>query len=69
VKVALEKLRVDKVETAWSDALSTSEQDTIQVLLTTQEGMIIEHRQIAVDAPEEAIFSAFTGLGRTRGWL
>jgi uncharacterized protein YbjT (DUF2867 family) len=69
VKVALEKLRVDKVETAWSDALSTSEQDTIQVLLTTQEGMIIEHRQIAVDAPEEAIFSAFTGLGGTRGWL
>ena len=31
--------------------------------------MIIEHRQIAVDAPAEAIFRAFTGLGGTRGWL
>jgi Protein of unknown function (DUF2867) len=28
-----------------------------------------EHRQIAVDAPAEAIFRAFTGLGGTRGWL
>ena len=28
-----------------------------------------EHRQIAVDAPAEAIFRAFTGLCGTRGWL
>ena len=69
VKLALEKLRADKVETAWSDALSTSQPDATPVKLTTHEGMIIEHRQIAVDAPAEAIFRAFTGLGGTRGWL
>ena len=69
VKLALEKLRADKVETAWSDALSTSQANTTPVTLTTHEGMIIEHRQIAVDAPAEAIFRAFTGLGGTRGWL
>ena len=69
VKLALEKLRADKVETAWSDALSTSQADATPVTLTTHEGMIIEHRQIAVDAPAEAIFRAFTGLGGTRGWL
>ena len=69
VKLALEKLRADKVETAWSDALSTSQADATPVTLTTHEGMIIEHRQIAVDAPREAIFRAFTGLGGTRGWL
>jgi len=69
VKLALEKLHADKVETAWSDALSTSQPDTTPVLLTTQEGMIIERRQIAVDAPAEAIFRAFTGLGGKRGWL
>jgi uncharacterized protein YbjT (DUF2867 family) len=69
VKLALEKLRADKVETAWSDALSTSQPDTTPVTLTTHEGMIIEHRQLAVDAPAEAIFRAFTGLGGTRGWL
>ena len=65
----MEKLRADKVETAWSDALSTSQPDTTPVTLTTHEGMIIEHRQLAVDAPAEAIFRAFTGLGGTRGWL
>ncbi len=69
VKLALEKLRADKVETAWSDALSTSETDATPVVLTTHEGMIIEQRQIAVDAPAEAIFRAFTGLGGRRGWL
>ena len=69
VKLALEKLRADKVETAWSDALSTSQPDTTPVTLNTHEGMIIEHRQLAVDAPAEAIFRAFTGLGGTRGWL
>ncbi len=69
VKLALEKLRADKVETAWSDALSTSETDATPVVLTTHEGMIIEQRQIAVDAPAEAIFRAFTGLGGKHGWL
>jgi uncharacterized protein YbjT (DUF2867 family) len=69
VRLALEKLRAEKVETAWSDALSTSQPDATPVTLTTHEGMIIEHRQLAVDAPAEAIFRAFTGLGGTRGWL
>jgi uncharacterized protein YbjT (DUF2867 family) len=69
VKLALEKLHADRVETVWSDALSTSQPNTTPVNLTTQEGMIIERRQIAVDAPAEAIFKAFTGLGGRRGWL
>ncbi len=69
VKLALEKLHADRVETSWSDALSTSQTDAIPVMLTTHEGMIIERRQIAVDASEESIFRAFTGLGGRRGWL
>jgi uncharacterized protein YbjT (DUF2867 family) len=69
VHLALEQLRADNVETAWSDALSTSQADQTPVVLTSQEGMIIEQRQINVDAPAEAIFRAFTGLGGTRGWL
>jgi uncharacterized protein YbjT (DUF2867 family) len=69
VKLALEKLRGDQVETAWSDALSTSQPDTTPVMLTTHEGMIIEHRQIALNLPAEAIFRAFAGLGGRRGWL
>ena len=69
MKLALEKLDARSVETAWSDALSTSQRGAPPVTLTTHEGMIIERRQVAVDAPPDAIFRAFTGLGGTRGWL
>ena len=69
VKLALEKLQAREVETTWSDSLATSQHDLAPVTLTTHEGMIIEHRQIAVDAPADAIFRAFTGLGGARGWL
>jgi uncharacterized protein YbjT (DUF2867 family) len=69
VHLALEQLRADKVDTAWSDALSTSQAGPPPVMLTTHEGMIIEQRQITLEAPAEAIFRAFTGLGGTRGWL
>jgi hypothetical protein len=31
--------------------------------------MIIERRQRAINAPADAIFRAFTGLGGSRGWL
>jgi uncharacterized protein YbjT (DUF2867 family) len=69
VKLALAKLRAADVETVWSDALSTSQRDITPVTLTTHEGMILEHRQIPIDASPNAIFRAFIGLGGTRGWL
>lgn len=69
VKLALDKLDAGAVETAWCDALATSQRDVPPVTLTSHEGMIIEQRQLSVDAPEAAIFSAFTGLGGARGWL
>ena len=68
VKLALEKLDTGAVETSWHDALSASRLDA-PVTLSTREGMIIEHREMAVDAPAESIFRAFTSLGGTRGWL
>ncbi len=69
VRKALEKLDAAEVETSWSDALSTSQPHHLPVILTTQEGMIIEKRQRAVAAPAAAIFRAFNGLGGERGWL
>ena len=69
VKFALEKLDAHAVETAWSDALSTSQRGAAPVTLTTHEGMIIEQRQVSVDAPTDSVFRAFTGLGGARGWL
>jgi uncharacterized protein YbjT (DUF2867 family) len=70
VKLALEKLEAREVETAEIDSPATSQRDATPVVaLATHEGMIIERRQIAVDASAEAIFRAFTGLGGARGWL
>jgi uncharacterized protein YndB with AHSA1/START domain len=69
VNRALEQLEASTVETAWSDALSTSQRDVAPVVLTDQEGMIIEHRSRIVYAPPESVFQAFTGLGGKRGWL
>ena len=69
VKLALERLDAGKVETIWSDALSTSVGDAAPVLLTTREGMEIERRQRVVRASPAAVFRAFTSLGGERGWL
>jgi uncharacterized protein YbjT (DUF2867 family) len=68
VRIALEQLRADKVETAWTGALSTSQADP-PIMLTSEAGMIIEQWQIAIDASAEAVFRAFTALGGARGWL
>lgn len=69
VKLALERLEAHGVETAWSDALSTSQRSAPLVTLTTHEGMIIERRQLKVDAESDSLFRSFTALGGTRGWL
>ena len=66
---ALEKLDRGEVETAWSDALSSSPGNPPAVTLTTVEGMIIEHRALQVSLPPERLFRSFTGLGGERGWL
>jgi uncharacterized protein YbjT (DUF2867 family)/uncharacterized protein YndB with AHSA1/START domain len=69
VHLALARLEAGQVETSWSDALFSSQQDVVPVRFTTQEGMMIERRQRVVDAPAETVFKAFTGLGGNRGWL
>jgi len=69
VRLALGKLDANEVETAWSDALATSQGDVKPVTLTTHEGMILEHRQHRAAAPPEAAFRVFSSLGGKRGWL
>lgn len=66
---ALDRLQASEIETAWSDALSTSAGASTPVSLTTREGMILEHRQRDVAAEAAAVFRVFTGLGGKRGWL
>ena len=57
------------LETSWSDALSTSHRGEPPVVLTTQEGMIVERRQQTVSASPEVVYQAFSRLGGRRGWL
>lgn len=69
VQQAIANLEASQVETAWSDALSTSQGQAPPVVLTTHEGMIIERRQRLVRATPEKVFEVISGLGGQRGWL
>lgn len=69
VERALAKLQAGNVVTSWADALHTSVGEVPPVVLTTQEGMILERRQKVVNTSSEQVFRSFTGLGGNRGWL
>jgi len=69
VRLALTNLETGRVETAWSDALASSQGDAAPVLLATQEGIILERRQRLVRAPCAVVYGAFTRLGGETGWL
>ena len=46
VEQALDHLKAGSIESSWSDSLASSQGDLPTVGLTTQEGMIVERRQI-----------------------
>jgi hypothetical protein len=69
VERTLERLQAGHIETAWSDALSTSQSGPPPVVLTNLEGMIVERRQRLVAATPADAYRIFTGLGGKRGWL
>lgn len=68
VRAALASLEAGAVETAWSDALATTAPTAAPRVLTTQEGMIIERRQLVVAAPPARVFAAVSGIGGQRGY-
>jgi uncharacterized protein YbjT (DUF2867 family) len=69
VRAALAVLDAGSVETAWTDALVTSQGDHTPVVMTTQDGMVIEHRQRLVPQGPATVYHAFMGLGGETGWL
>jgi uncharacterized protein YbjT (DUF2867 family) len=69
VERAIARLEASNVETAWSDALSTSQGNVPPVTLSTREGMIVEHRQRVVAASAADVYRIFVGLGGKRGWF
>jgi uncharacterized protein YbjT (DUF2867 family) len=66
---ALDRLQASSIESAWSDALSSSQKDVKPVILTNSEGIVREHRQELVAASAADVYRTFTGLGGDRGWL
>ena len=69
VRLALGNLESGKVETAWSDALASSQGDAAPVAFTIQEGIIRERRRLRVMARSTAVYSEFARLGGGNGWL
>ncbi|GIV77042.1 MAG: NAD-dependent epimerase [Litorilinea sp.] len=68
IRRALARLQAGDIESRWSDALASSRATPPPVLLTMQEGMIVERRQLDVDLPPALLFRRITGLGGERGW-
>lgn len=69
VERALNRLQAGSIESRWSDSLSSSQGDVPSVVLTNQEGMILERRQMLIDAPADLVYQEFSALGGDRGWL
>jgi hypothetical protein len=69
VRLALANLETGQVETAWSDALASSQGDRAPVLLATREGILLERRERRVRAPASAVYRTVARLGGDTGWL
>lgn len=69
VRTALRRVREGRIESSWSDALHSSLGDREPVVLTQRDGLLVERRQIHVDARPGSVYRSFTGLGGHRGWL
>jgi uncharacterized protein YndB with AHSA1/START domain len=65
VELALERVAEQEVPTRWSGALGSEP----SYQLHDWEGTLREVRSVHVDAPPEAVFRTFSGLGGERGWL
>ncbi len=66
---ALRRLLSDVVETSWSDALVNTAGDVKPYMFSIESGLMLERRTKLVEAPPNAVYRAYTGIGGTRGWL
>lgn len=69
VASALASVDSGEVETRWCDALYSSQGNRQPARLISEEGMLLEQRQIRVQAPEADVFDIYTRLGGEHGWL
>ena len=67
--IALNNLDNGNVETSWSDSLSSSNSDEYLVDLKSEEGLLIERRNIYINSSSKNIFQFILTLGGENGWL
>ena len=65
LKLALERLDEDAVETTWASSLAGEPEG---MALGSHEGMLLERHSRHVKARPEAVFQAFCALGGENGW-
>ncbi|MGD8780786.1 MAG: SDR family oxidoreductase [Ignavibacteria bacterium] len=69
VRFALDRHKSGKIETIWSNAVSSTNPANYEpVNLKQIEGMIIEKRETEVNASAENVFSVILKLGGNNGW-
>ncbi len=70
IQLAIERNAEDKVETIWSGSLaSLGETDQAEVKLSNVEGMVMEKRQIVIQASAGSVYGSVISLGGHNGWL
>jgi uncharacterized protein YbjT (DUF2867 family) len=69
VDSALSGLNQGKIETRWSDSMTSSMGDLIPTQLDTDAGMLFDKRHVVVKAPANIVYETFSQLGGERGWL
>ena len=69
LKIALRQNKEGKTETIWFNSYSSgSSNKKLPVHLIQKEGMIIEKRELALNATSEITFNILTSLGGKNGW-
>jgi len=69
VRLAIQRVDTQDVETTWNDALLSSKGDERPVVLESKQGLNIERRIRSVSAGKEKVFRVFSSLGGDKGWL
>lgn len=67
VRRALDRYSTVGPETTWFDAFDVRKLP--QEYAGSEQGMLIDRRQVATPSSSHALFDVFTSLGGTRGWL
>lgn len=69
VRLAIERIDLNLVETNWANALESSGEDRPQnIKLQVEQGMIIERQELTLPFPPDHVYNAFARIGGRNGW-